>query len=552
MEIMKAVKASKGIAIGKVFYYNKKAPVISRRKVEDPCAELERFRAGRQQAIQVLNSLYESALKTVGEQEAAVFDIHGMMMQDQDYIDCIENCIRDDAANAEYAVSRAGEQFYEMFASLDDEYMRERAVDIKDISDRLIRILAGADEDPLSTIEGQVVLAAEELMPSETIQMDKSHIMAFVTREGSKISHTAILARTMGIPAVVGLKEDFSKIRHGQMVIVNGLDGEVITDPEPEVLNDFRDRRELYLEKRRALRELIGKEAKSIDGRKVELNANIGHPADAEACLDNDAEGIGLFRSEFLYMEANDFPTEEAQFEAYRTVLTKMGGKRVVIRTLDLGADKHVSYFDFPLEDNPAMGCRAIRICLQKPDIFYTQLRALHRASVYGKLAIMFPMVVSVAEVHKIKEFLLAVKHQLDDEGIAYAKDIEYGVMIETPAAVMVCDKLAKEVDFFSIGTNDLTQYTMACDRMNSAIGDIYDPRNLAVMRMIYRTARVAHENGIWLGICGESATDSALLPYYLAMGIDELSVSPASLLDIKNQILHTDASSVDLSELEL
>lgn len=514
--------------------------------------ELKRFRAAQSEAVRTLEELYRQVLPTVGEKQASVFQMHAVMLEDPDYTGDIERRIRAGNCTAESAVRQTCDQFYHLFAALDDPYLRGRAADVRDVSERVLRILCGAGAEKWNERSEPVVLAAEDLLPSETIQMDPKHILAFVTRDGSKTSHTAILARTLGIPAVVGLKEQFDGLRDGQAVVVNGSAGEVLLDVEPDVLAEYRRQSDQDRRRRQLLREMVGKQSISLDGHRVELNANIGQPADVNLCLENDAEGIGLFRSEFLYMESNCFPGEDAQLAAYREVLQRMNGKRVVIRTLDLGADKHVPYFQFPHEDNPAMGCRAIRICLQKPDLFCTQLRALHRASVYGRLAIMFPMIVSVAEIRKIKEFIAQTKRRLDAAGIAYADDIEYGVMIETPAAVMVSGELAKEVDFFSIGTNDLTQYTLACDRMNPAVGEIYDTRNPAVMRMIAYTVKKAHENGIWVGVCGESASDPALLPYYLAMKMEELSVPPAAILELRGRIVHTDASGVDLSAFAL
>ena len=552
MEQIKGVAASKGISIGSVLLYQTGDPKVSKKQTNDGPGEIARFEAAVQTAVATLGELHERALQTVGEKEAAVFEIHQMMLEDLDFLEGVKDCITSESCNAEYAVQQAGGQLAEMFAGMDDEYMRERASDVRDVSARVVRVLCGCDGNPLEGVKGQVIVAAEDLMPSETIQMDTSKVLAFVTRLGSKISHSAILARTMGIPAVVGLREGFDTLKAGQEIIVDGFNGDVYLGPDEKTLAHFKNERDLYLEKKRVLRSLIGKRAVSLDGKEIEINANIGHPADIALCEENDAGGIGLFRSEFLYMESQDFPSEDFQFERYRDILQKMAGKRVIVRTLDLGADKHAPYFELPHEDNPAMGYRAIRICLRQPDIFITQLRALHRASVFGKLAIMFPMITSLKEVLEIKKVVALVKCQLDEEHIPYSKEIEYGIMIETPAAVMATDLLAREVDFFSIGTNDLTQYTLACDRMNASLSELYDPRNLSVLRMIALTVRNAHKAGIWAGICGESAGDLELTGLYLKLGVDELSVSPASVLEVRNKVLHTDSREVDDSMLNL
>lgn len=545
MEQLKGIAVSKGIAIGNVLCYRVTVPEISKFLDRDRATELARFEVALTDTVEKLSSLHDHALKSVGEDEAMLFDIHAMMLQDPDYTDSVKGIIEADGCNAEYAVKETAELFANMFRQMDDEYMRAREADVWDVSERLIRVLCGTDKNPLERIRGQVVVAAEDLMPSETIQMDQTKVLAFVTRLGSKISHSAILARTMGIPAVVGLGNDFDKLCENDVVIVDGLHGDIILNPDEAVLQKYRAERDIYLEKQQLLRQLIGQENISLDGKKVELCANIGHPSDVAACLANDADGIGLFRSEFLYMESHEFPSEEAQFEAYKSVLSQMGHRRVIVRTLDLGADKQAPYFELPKEDNPAMGYRAIRICLQEPEMFHTQLRALHRASMFGKLGIMFPMITSVQEIREIKKHIELIKTELRERGQEFREDIEYGVMIETPAAVMISDRIAKEVDFFSIGTNDLTQYTLACDRMNAQLNDLYDPASLPVLRMIALAVRHAHRAGIWVGVCGESAADADLTAFYLRIGVDELSVSPSSILDMRNKVRHTDSSEV-------
>lgn len=545
METIKGIAASKGISIGNVLRYTTGVPKVTLETNRDPAAEIARFEAAVNAAVKTLGELHDRALKTVGEQEAMLFDIHAMMLQDLDYMDGVKGCISEKSCNAEYAVMQTGNVFAQMFAQMDDEYMRAREADVRDVSDRVLRVLAGTDGNPLEKIRGQVIVAAEDLMPSETIQMDTSKVLAFATKMGSKISHSAILARTMGIPAVVGLGDKFEILCEHDVVIVDGSNGDIILEPDEATLQKYRAERDIFLEKKKMLKTLIGKETVSMDGKKIEINANIGHPGDIASCIENDAEGIGLFRSEFLYMESSDFPSEDVQYMAYREILEKMKGKRVIVRTLDLGADKHAPYFKLPHEENPAMGYRAIRICLAQPEIFKTQLRALHRASVHGRLAVMFPMVVSLYELQEIKKWIETVKEELKSEGVPYSKDVEYGVMIETPAAVLVSDQLAKEVDFFSIGTNDLTQYTLACDRMNANLSELYDPRSLSVLRMIALTVRNAHREGIWVGICGESAADTELTGLYLKLGVDELSVSPVAVLEVRNKVLHTDSGEI-------
>lgn len=546
MKRFNGIGASKGVAIGRLQFLGKKQMRVQMRLVEDVSAELERLRLARQQANETLMKLHAKALKEVGEADSMIFEIHQMMLQDLDYVETIQGYITNNKYCAEYAVQLAGEQFAQMFSSLDDEYMKERSADIIDISNRLVGLLTGRLQDDLSGYEREIVIAAEDLLPSETIQMDKSKVLAFVTSAGSKISHSAILARTMGIPAVVGVGSQLQELlSDGDKVIVDGFSGLLIADPDEKTVEEYSAKRQEYLTHLEKLKKLKGTESKTKDGIKIEINANIGNPADVDLVLENDGQGIGLFRSEFLYLESDDFPTEQAQFEAYRTVLQRMKGKRVIIRTLDLGADKTAPYFNMPREDNPAMGYRAIRICLDRKDIFKTQLRALYRASVYGKLAIMFPMITQVEEIREIKNMIEEIKLALDANGTPYADRIELGVMVETPAAALASDLLAKEVDFFSIGTNDLTQYTLAVDRMNGKIGHLYDPHNISVLRLIKLTARNAQENGIWCGICGESAADASLTEIFLAMGVTEFSVAPAAILEMREKI-----QSISLSEI--
>ena len=462
-------------------------------------------------------------------------------MQDDDFFDAIQDCIKDEKVNAEYAVWQAAQQFSTMFAQMDDEYMRARSADVIDISKRLLGCLNPALESGLDSLKEEAIVAASDLMPSETVQMDKTKVLAFVTEQGSKSSHSAILARTMGIPAVVGLCDAFTHLKDGVTTIVDGTSGDVIVEPDENTLKEYKEKRNAFLQHQKDLQLLKGTKAVTKSGVEIEINANIGHPSDVEMVIENDADGIGLFRSEFLYMESDDFPTEEQQFEAYKSVLEGMGGKRVIIRTLDLGADKQVPYLNIPKEENPAMGYRAIRISLDRKELFITQLRALVRASAFGKLAIMFPMITSVEQVQEIKDLLEKVKADLKAEGIAFAPDFEIGIMIETPASVILSDLLAKEVDFFSVGTNDLTQYTLAVDRMNPQISSMYDPRHPAVLRMIQIAAENAQKAGIWIGICGESAGDTELTKFYMDIGINELSVTPGMVLELRRTVQQLD-----------
>ena len=519
-----------GVAIGRLAIYHKADNQVKREKISDVEAELARFEEARNTAKEQLAGLYEKALKEVGEVNAAIFEVHQMMLDDLDYVESVINMIQSQEVNAEYAVATTGDTLSEVFASMDDDYMRERAADVKDISNRVIAVLQGKGAGGLNADE-PVILLADDLAPSETVQLDKSKVLSFVTRHGSTNSHTAILARTMNIPALIGI--DYPEDAEGKMGIVDGYEGKLIIDPPVSVLETYQKRKEADEEKKRLLLELKGKENVTIDGTKINLYANIGSVAD-------DAGGIGLFRSEFLYLESSDYPTEEEQFAAYRKVAESMAGKKVIIRTLDIGADKQVDYFHLDKEDNPAMGYRAIRICLDRRDVFKTQLRALYRASYYGTISIMFPMIISVNEVKEIKKVIAEVKAELDEEKIPY-KDVEIGIMIETPAAVMMSEELAQEVDFFSVGTNDLTQYTLAIDRQNTKLEAFYDAHHPAVLKMIEMTIANAHKAGIWAGICGELGADTQLTKEFLAMGVDELSVSPAKILPVRKVILETD-----------
>lgn len=526
-----------GIAIGKIYVYRKNRQLVKREKIADTEAETIRFQDARIHAIEQLQKLYADSLKKIGEAEAAIFEVHQMMLEDMDYIESVENIIKSQQVNAEYAVATTADNFSNMFASMEDAYMKERAADVKDVSERVLNILGGkADKNP--DMDKSVIIVAEDLAPSETVQLDKNKVLAFVTQKGSANSHTAILARTMGIPALIQTEVDMDVIS-GKMGVVDGFTGCFYVEPEKEILDELTKRKEKEEEKKSLLRLLKGKADKTLDGREIKLYANIGNSADLAFVKENDAGGIGLFRSEFLYLEKKDYPTEEEQFQVYKTVAETMGGKKVIIRTLDIGADKQADYFQIPKEENPAMGYRAIRICLDRPEIFKTQLRAIYRASAYGNLAVMYPMIISVEEVRQIKKLVAEVKSELQESGIAY-KDIEEGIMIETPASVMMSKELAEEVDFFSIGTNDLTQYTLAIDRQNPKLDDLYDARHPAVLRMIKMVVDNAHKAGIWAGICGELAADITLTGQLLEMGVDELSVSPGKVLSVRKAIRET------------
>ena len=529
-----------GIAIGTVKVLAKNKSLVKRLHIEDSENEIRRYHEAGLQAKEELQQLYEKALKEVGETNAAIFEIHQMMLEDDDYNDSVENIITGQSVNAEYAVATTGENFAQMFLDMDDDYMRGRAADVKDISERLIRILSGESSGGSESGEAAIILAVD-LAPSETVQLDKDKVLSFVTLQGSTNSHTAILARTMGIPALVSTDIGAMDITSldGKKAVVDGTNGKFYVEPEPDVLEELQARQAKEMEVKELYETLKGKENVTLDGKKIMLYANIGNIKDLAHVMKNDAGGIGLFRSEFIYLEKQDYPTEEEQFQIYKTVAQTMAGKRVIIRTLDIGADKQCDYFHMDREENPAMGVRAIRICLTRPEIFKTQLRALLRASVYGKIAIMYPMITGLKEIARIKELVKEVQGELDAEGVPYGTP-EQGIMIETPAAVMISDLLAKEVDFFSIGTNDLTQYTLAIDRQNEKLDDFYDSHHPAVLRMIQMVVDNAHAAGIWAGICGELGADLSLTRDFLAMGVDELSVSPAKILPIRKIILET------------
>ena len=528
-----------GTAIGRIRVYSKGEQQVKRVRIEDTQRETARYHEATKQAMEQLAELYEKALKEVGEANAAIFEIHQMMLEDDDYRESVENIISTQKVNAEYAVAQTADNFAQMFASMDDDYMRERAADVRDISERLLSILHGKAEQGILADEPAIIVA-DDLAPSETVQLDKEMVLSFVTVRGSVNSHTAILARTMSIPALIGTELSLDADIDGKMGIVDGTNGTFYVDPDPETLDRMRKIQQEENEKKELLQTLKGKENITLDGKKIMLYANIGNMKDLATVLQNDAGGIGLFRSEFIYLEKDQFPTEEEQFQIYRTVAETMAGKRVIIRTLDIGADKQCDYFEMAKEENPAMGCRAIRICLTRPEIFKTQLRALLRASAFGKIAIMYPMITSVAEVRRIKEIVNEVEEELSSQGIAYGRP-EQGIMIETPAAVMISDMLAEEVDFFSIGTNDLTQYALAIDRQNPSLDEFYDAHHPAVLRMIEMVVENAHKAGIWAGICGELGADLELTQKFLAMGVDELSVSPGRILPIRKIVLETD-----------
>lgn len=533
MEKLTGKSILKGIAIGKILFYQKGEQSVKRVKIEDTQAEIKRYESAREKAVLQLKELYKKAVKEVGEVNAAVFDVHAMMVEDGDYVDSIVNIIETQQVNAEYAVAVTGDNFSKMFAEMDDDYFKARAADVKDISERIVNILSG-NENNSGALEEPVIIVADDLAPSETVQMDKEKLLAFVTEHGSSNSHTAILAKTMNIPALIGvsIKQEWN----GKLAIVDGYTGTLYVEPDEAILDTLKKKQEEDIKARELLQDLKGKEDVTLDGRKIKLYANIGGVKDVASVLANDAAGIGLFRSEFLYLEADDYPSEESQFMAYKTVAENMAGKKVIVRTLDIGADKQADYFKLDHEDNPAMGYRAIRICLGRTDIFKTQLRALLRASAFGNIAIMFPMIISVNEVKQIKEIVESVKKELDGQGIPYG-ETELGIMIETPAAVMISDLLAPEVDFFSIGTNDLTQYTLAIDRQNMKLDNIYDDHHPAILRMIQMTIENGHKHGCWVGICGELGADPELTKTFVEMGIDELSVSPTFILPTRKNI---------------
>ena len=539
MEALNGKSVFGGIAIGKIKIFDKGESVVKRTRVEDIQAEITRFEDAKETAKEQLGALYDKALIEVGEVNAMIFEVHQMMLDDLDYVEAIRHMIEGQNVNAEFAVTTVGDNFAEMFAAMDDDYMKARAADVKDISDRVVAILQGKQDIGVLSDE-PVIIVADDLAPSETVLIDKSMVLAFVTRHGSTNSHTAILARTMNIPALIGI--DYSDDMDGKQAIVNGYDGIFYVDPEASVMKEFQEKQKDDLDKKRLLLELKGKEDVTIDDKRIHLYANIGSVADVAAVLANDATGIGLFRREFLYLGTTHYPTEDEQYAAYKTVAENMGGKKVIIRTLDIGADKQVDYFQLGKEDNPAMGYRAIRICLNEPAIFKTQLRAIYRASYYGNISIMYPMIISVNEVRQIKAIVEEVKDELDAQKIPYG-EVEQGIMIETPAAVMISDLLAKEVDFFSIGTNDLTQYTLAIDRQNPKLDSIYDSHHEAVLRMIRMVVENGHKENCWVGICGELGADISLTKTFLKMGLDELSVSPSMVLKVREVIRNTDTT---------
>ena len=538
MQVYNGKSVFGGIAIGKISVYQKKEQQVKRVKVENPDQEMARYEKAKAEGIRQLQGLYDKALKEVGEANAAIFEVHQMMMEDDGYNESVENIVRSQGVNAEYAVATTGDNYAQMFSAMDDDYMRERAADVRDISERLLTILNGEDTGSVDADEPKIIVA-EDLAPSETVQLDKDKVLSFVTVKGSLNSHTAILARTMAIPALVNTSMTLDSVMDGKLGIVDGASGTFYVDPDEKTLEEMKKRQEENLSRKQLLQTLKGKDNVTLDGQKVMLYANIGNIKDLATVIQNDAGGIGLFRSEFIYLEKEDFPTEEEQFQIYRQVAQTMAGKRVIIRTLDIGADKQCDYFHMEHEENPALGCRAIRICLTRPEIFKTQLRALFRASVFGRIAIMYPMITSVQEIRQIKKIVEEVKQELTSQGVEFGNP-EQGIMIETPAAAIISDDLAKEVDFFSIGTNDLSQYTMAIDRQNPQLDPFFDPHHPAVLRMISMVVENAHKAGIWAGICGELGADQSLTKEFLAMGVDELSVSPGSILPLRKIILET------------
>lgn len=542
MVIYEGKAVFEGVAIGKISVYAKNEQSVKRIKVEDTAAEIERYAKARDKSIEQLKALYEKAVKEVGEASAEIFEAHQLMVDDEDYIESVENIIESEEVNAEYAVAVTGDNFAKMFSEMEEEYFRGRAADIKDITERILNALSGEGADGIVSDE-PVIVVADDLAPSETVQMDKDMILSFVTVHGSANSHTSILAKTMSIPAIIGCPIPLSDEVNGKLAIVDGYEGKIYVEPDEDIL---ATKKKLLLEeeeKKNLLERLKGKENVTLDGQKINLYANIGNTKDLGLVLKNDAGGIGLFRSEFIYLGSDNYPTEDEQFAIYKQVAQTLAGKKVIIRTLDIGADKQADYFELPKEENPAMGLRAIRICLTRPEVFKTQLRAILRASAFGKISIMFPMIISVDEVKKIKSIVEEVKKELDADGLAYDKDIELGIMIETPAAVMIADELAEEVDFFSVGTNDLTQYTLAIDRQNQSLDEFYDSHHPAIMRMLAMIADAAHRHGAWAGICGELGADLSLTKEFLAMGYDELSVSPGRILPIRKTVLETNVS---------
>lgn len=535
MQYFQGKSVYKGIVMGPVAVLKKNDYQVKRARIEDPEAEVKRVKEAVEVSKKQLGRLYDKAVREVGEASAAIFEVHQMMLEDEDYLESMENMIRIELVNAEYAVAATGDNFAEMFAAMDDEYMKARSADVKDISERLVRNLSGEGDNDLSSMEPSIIVA-DDLSPSETVQMDKEKILAFVTVHGSTNSHTAILARMMNIPALIGVPMDLNGLKTGMTAVVDGFSGQVIFEPEEDVRKETEKRMQEEAEKQKLLEELKGKENITPDGRKINIYANIGSVGDLGDVMENDAGGIGLFRSEFLYLGRNDFPTEEEQFQAYKQAVQTMAGKKVIIRTLDIGADKQVEYFNLGKEENPALGYRAIRICLKQPEIFKAQLRALFRAAVYGNLSVMYPMITSTEEVEKIYAIVAEVEEELKAQEVQY-KIPEQGIMIETPAAVMISDRLAEMVDFFSIGTNDLTQYTLAIDRQNEQLDDFYNPHHEAVLRMIRMVVENAHKCGKWAGICGELGADLTLTEQFVRMGVDELSVAPSMILKLRKVV---------------
>ncbi len=533
-----------GIAIGPIKVIKKDNSQVKRIHITDTESEVNRFVQAKQNSKEQLEKLYEKAVLEVGEANAAIFDIHNMMLDDLDYIESIENVIRTQSVNAEYAVALTGDNFSEMFSAMDDDYMKARASDVKDISERIIRNLAKI-EDINSSFDESVIIVADDLAPSETVQLDKEKVLSFVTVHGSSNSHTAILAKTMNIPSVINCPVEIDSDIDGAFGIVDGYNGKLYIEPDESIISAMKKRQQEDVEKQKLLFTLKGKSNTTLDGKEIKLYGNIGNLKDLASVFINDGDGIGLFRSEFIYLERNDFPSEEEQFQIYKVAAETLAGKKLIIRTLDIGADKQAGYFNLESEENPAIGYRAIRICLKQPDIFKTQLRAIYRASAFGNISIMYPMIISVDEVKRIKEITKEVKNELKAGGVTF-NDVEQGIMIETPAAALISDELAKEVDFFSIGTNDLTQYTLAIDRQNSKIDDFFNPHHPAVLRMIKMVIDNAHKNNIWVGICGELGADTDLTPVFLKMGIDELSVSPSAILKVRKKIRETDLSKIE------
>lgn len=535
MQYFQGKSVYKGIVMGPVAVLKKNDYQVKRARIEDPEAEVKRVKEAVEVSKKQLGRLYDKAVREVGEASAAIFEVHQMMLEDEDYLESMQNMIRTELVNAEYAAAATGDNFAEMFAAMDDEYMKARSADVKDISERLVRNLSGEGDNDLSSMEPSIIVA-DDLSPSETVQMDKEKILAFVTVHGSTNSHTAILARMMNIPALIGVPMDLNSLKTGMMAVVDGFSGQVIFEPEEDVQKETEKRMQEEAEKQKLLEELKGKENITPDGRKINIYANIGSVGDLGYVMENDAGGIGLFRSEFLYLGRNDFPTEEEQFQAYKQAVQTMAGKKVIIRTLDIGADKQVEYFNLGKEENPALGYRVIRICLKQPEIFKAQLRALFRAAVYGNLSVMYPMITSTEEVEKIYAIVAEVEEELKKQEVQY-KIPEQGIMIETPAAVMISDRLAEMVDFFSIGTNDLTQYTLAIDRQNEQLDDFYNPHHEAVLRMIRMVVENAHKCGKWAGICGELGADLTLTEQFVRMGVDELSVAPSMILKLRKVV---------------